>query len=338
MYEPGTTPPLGALVHALEHGRVQLQYAEDAAPETAARLRLLVDELEGGYHLLLYQNRTGMPYAVAATAWDQLIGCPAMNEQVFDALRAFRNAYVDKGPELVPLAQRLQEPVRLAQRERDRVVAQRRGHARPGPHLELGGRRLDVAGRAVPAGVRSVAADDVREEAPRARGGVVALAPLHQRVDRRPQLLAARGQEQLVAPRRVRPPLDHARLDERVQARRQDRARDVEVALEVGEAAHAEEQVAQDQQRPALADDLERARQRAALAWVVGSERHPPPSVPDYDSIIEPRPAAAIAAGSASTLAVRAEQLGVEALVAAAAGDRGERAEEQRAAPRPAAW
>jgi len=102
VYEPGTTPPLGQLVHALEHGRVHVQYAEDAAPETPARLRLLVDELEGGYHLLLYQNRTGMPYAVAATAWDQMIGCPAMNEQVFDALRAFRNAFVDKGPELVP--------------------------------------------------------------------------------------------------------------------------------------------------------------------------------------------------------------------------------------------
>ena len=39
VYEPGTTPPLGELVHALEHGRVQLQYAEDAAPETPARLR-----------------------------------------------------------------------------------------------------------------------------------------------------------------------------------------------------------------------------------------------------------------------------------------------------------
>ena len=102
VYEPGTTPPLGELVHALEHGRVQLQYAEDAAPETPARLRLLVDELEGGYHLLLFQNRTGMPYAVAATAWDQLIGCPAMNEQVFDALRAFRNTYVDKAPEVIP--------------------------------------------------------------------------------------------------------------------------------------------------------------------------------------------------------------------------------------------
>ena len=102
MYAPGTTPPLGALVHSLEHGRINLQYAEDAAPETAGRLGLLVDELDGGHHLLLYQNRTGMPYAVAAIAWDQLLGCPTMNEQVFDALRAFRNAYVDKGPELVP--------------------------------------------------------------------------------------------------------------------------------------------------------------------------------------------------------------------------------------------
>jgi hypothetical protein len=102
VYEPGTTPPLGELVHALEHGRVQLQYAEDAAPETPVRLRMLVDELEGGYHLLLYENRTGMPYAVAATAWDQLIGCPTMNEQVFDALRAFRNEYVDKAPEVIP--------------------------------------------------------------------------------------------------------------------------------------------------------------------------------------------------------------------------------------------
>ena len=42
------------------------------------------------------------PIAVAATAWDHLLGCPRMNEQVFDAVRAFRNTYVDKGPEIVP--------------------------------------------------------------------------------------------------------------------------------------------------------------------------------------------------------------------------------------------
>lgn len=102
VYDPGTTPPLGTLVHTLEHGRVNLQYAKGTPPETVERLKALVNELDSGYHLLLYENSTEMPFAVAATAWDHLLGCPEMNEQVFDALRAFRNAYVDKGPETVP--------------------------------------------------------------------------------------------------------------------------------------------------------------------------------------------------------------------------------------------
>ena len=55
-------------------------------------------ELDRGYHMLLYENETQMGYAVAATAWGHLIGCPAMNDEVFDALRAFRDAYLDKGP------------------------------------------------------------------------------------------------------------------------------------------------------------------------------------------------------------------------------------------------
>jgi hypothetical protein len=102
VYDPGTTPPLGTLVHTLEHGRVNLQYAKGTPPETVERLKALVDELDGGYHLLLYENTTAMPFAVAATAWDHLLGCPEMNEQVFDALRAFRESYVDEGPETVP--------------------------------------------------------------------------------------------------------------------------------------------------------------------------------------------------------------------------------------------
>jgi hypothetical protein len=39
---------------------------------------------------------------VAATAWTHLLGCPRMNNQVFDAIRAFRDAYVDKAPEKIP--------------------------------------------------------------------------------------------------------------------------------------------------------------------------------------------------------------------------------------------
>ena len=59
-------------------------------------------ENEDGYHMLLFENSTKMPFAVAATAWDHQLGCKTMNPKVFDALRAFREAYIDKGPEVVP--------------------------------------------------------------------------------------------------------------------------------------------------------------------------------------------------------------------------------------------
>jgi len=43
-----------------------------------------------------------MPFAVAATAWTHILGCKTMNPRVFDAIRAFRERFVDKGPELIP--------------------------------------------------------------------------------------------------------------------------------------------------------------------------------------------------------------------------------------------
>jgi hypothetical protein len=102
VYASGDTPELGRLVHSLEHGRIEIQYKPGTSPDTVGRLEKLVDELDSGYHLLLFENATKMPYAVAATAWGHLLGCPAMNDKVFDALRAFRDDYVDKGPETVP--------------------------------------------------------------------------------------------------------------------------------------------------------------------------------------------------------------------------------------------
>ena len=50
----------------------------------------------------MFQNTTSMPYVVAATAWTHLLGCPTMNDKVFDAIRTFRARYTDKGPESVP--------------------------------------------------------------------------------------------------------------------------------------------------------------------------------------------------------------------------------------------
>ena len=45
------------------------------AGEAQARAEALAAEQNDGYHLLLYENATDMPYEVAATAWTQMLGC-----------------------------------------------------------------------------------------------------------------------------------------------------------------------------------------------------------------------------------------------------------------------
>jgi hypothetical protein len=102
IYAPGDVPNLGKLVHPLEHGRIELQYKPGTPKSVVDQLEALYQESSQGYHMLLFENTTGMPYQVAATAWGQLLGCPRMNPKVFDALRTFRERYIDKGPEIVP--------------------------------------------------------------------------------------------------------------------------------------------------------------------------------------------------------------------------------------------
>jgi hypothetical protein len=102
IYAPGTTPRLGMLVHPLEHGRVEVQYKKGTPAKTVAQLEALLAEENGGYHMLLFENTTGMDAAVAATAWTHSLTCPKMNDKVFDAIRTFRSRYIDKGPETVP--------------------------------------------------------------------------------------------------------------------------------------------------------------------------------------------------------------------------------------------
>jgi hypothetical protein len=101
IYAPGDTPDLGQLVHTLEHGRIDVQYKEGTPEETVLQLEALLGESEG-YHMLLFQNTTGMSAQVAATAWGQSLTCPEMNDKVFDAIRTFRTEYIDQGPEAVP--------------------------------------------------------------------------------------------------------------------------------------------------------------------------------------------------------------------------------------------
>jgi hypothetical protein len=102
VYAPGSTPQLGMLVHTLEHGRINVQYKPGTPAETVSQLEALLAEQNDGYHMLLYENTTDMDAQVAATTWGHSVTCPEMNDQVFDALRTFRNEYIDQGPENVP--------------------------------------------------------------------------------------------------------------------------------------------------------------------------------------------------------------------------------------------
>ena len=106
LYEPGNTPATGLHVHALEHGRVDIQYKAGSPQPTVDKLETLGSETLGfgveGYHVLVFENNTEMDAAVAATAWTQSLTCPTMNDGVYDAIRTFRTEYTDKGPELVP--------------------------------------------------------------------------------------------------------------------------------------------------------------------------------------------------------------------------------------------
>jgi hypothetical protein len=102
IYAAGDTPDLGKTVHPLEHGRIEVQYAPGTPKETVTQLEALLAEEQDGYHMLLFQNDTGMKAKIAATAWTHSLTCPEMNDKVFDAIRTFRARYIDKGPERVP--------------------------------------------------------------------------------------------------------------------------------------------------------------------------------------------------------------------------------------------
>jgi hypothetical protein len=102
IYAPGDVPDLGKTVHPLEHGRIEVQYAPGTPKETVTQLEALLNEEQEGYHMLLFENTTGMKAKIAATAWTHSLTCPEMNDKVFDAIRTFRARYIDKGPERVP--------------------------------------------------------------------------------------------------------------------------------------------------------------------------------------------------------------------------------------------
>jgi Protein of unknown function (DUF3105) len=96
------------LVHTLEHGRV-IVWAKPSLPlEARETIRALFDE--DTYQMVVVPRRNMGP-VVAATAWNrdpepggagQTLACDQWNDQVVDAIRAFRDEHRSNGPEPVP--------------------------------------------------------------------------------------------------------------------------------------------------------------------------------------------------------------------------------------------
>jgi len=87
-------------VHALEHGRVELQYSSNLPEADQLALKGVYDEDPAG--MIMFPN-DAMPYEVAVTAWAQLLTCPKYTPEALDAFRDFRDIHRGQGPENLPI-------------------------------------------------------------------------------------------------------------------------------------------------------------------------------------------------------------------------------------------
>jgi Protein of unknown function (DUF3105) len=94
--DTSTSPNVRNFVHSLEHGRVEIHYNPDLPEEEQLAIKGVFDEDPAGMIMIPDPN---MPYAVAVTAWTQLIGCPNYNPIDLDVIRNFRDTYRGNGPE-----------------------------------------------------------------------------------------------------------------------------------------------------------------------------------------------------------------------------------------------
>jgi hypothetical protein len=89
-------------IHALEHGRIEIQYQPNLPEADQLQLLGLYDEDSAG--MILFPNGE-MPYEVAATAWRQTLGCDSYEgAATLDAIRAFTSQYRARGPEPIAMS------------------------------------------------------------------------------------------------------------------------------------------------------------------------------------------------------------------------------------------
>lgn len=94
-----STPPESRLVHAMEHGRVEIRYSPKLPEDQQLALKGVFDEDPGGIILVPDPD---LPYAVAVSAWTNYVGCTSYDPLVLDVVRNFRDTYRGNGPENIP--------------------------------------------------------------------------------------------------------------------------------------------------------------------------------------------------------------------------------------------
>ncbi len=106
LYVPGNEPAIENWVHTLEHGRILVQYKPGTPRNVVAQLTTFFNEnvADSGsaYHSVLMQNNSKMQAQVAAVAWRHSMTCSEFTPKTLGAFRKFREALVDKAPEVVP--------------------------------------------------------------------------------------------------------------------------------------------------------------------------------------------------------------------------------------------
>jgi hypothetical protein len=92
------------IVHALEHGRIVIWVRPDAPEDLRAQLKALYEE--DPYHVIMLPRKE-LKEPVAVSAWvapdnGHILRCTEPDDQMWDAIRAFKEQYRDKAPEFVP--------------------------------------------------------------------------------------------------------------------------------------------------------------------------------------------------------------------------------------------
>ena len=95
VYTAENVPPDGQLVHALEHGFVDIWYRPDLDPAALGDLEAMAGRHDRD---VLLMPRASLAQPVAATAWHRRLLCSRPDTQ---ALESFVSAYSNKGPEKV---------------------------------------------------------------------------------------------------------------------------------------------------------------------------------------------------------------------------------------------